>query len=420
MRYRIIQTLRSNQAAIDLTSIMVGVIILSVIAGIIGASIYALISWSQDRVAKNILNQISAAQNIYMHAGEGGGNQINTASYRHTQLAADTAKTYGTLYQLKTSQLVTISSGVTSSHPHNSSDGTVCITLATDGTAYTAYSRSATNTIFQLTDTDPNISKVAAGTSTCVGIAGQPYVVAAQPQPTATPTAAPTATTSPTASASPTTPQNPYIPQNGNAIAPCTPNTIVVYTLQPNSPTNNQLTISNLLITTLSTSPQNWAVCIDSTQSPYDQITGLSSINQAGVTAEKIGQYWVIHNNPNISASLITVNISFTFNITFNIELRQLDNITTTPGLPVGSSLIGQATQTFTISTPQTVKGLWKTRINLGTMAALIPNAKSTTISDANLTLTHDTGYYYYVETANANAAASLLNPYIFTVKMTT
>jgi len=57
--------LLSSKAAIDLASIMVGVIVIGLIGGVISATIFAVIPWAQDNAAKHQLQSIHTAQNAF-------------------------------------------------------------------------------------------------------------------------------------------------------------------------------------------------------------------------------------------------------------------------------------------------------------------------------------------------------------------
>ena len=57
--------LRSSRGAIDLASIMVGVIIIGLIGGVIAATVFAVIPWSQDKAAKQQLDSVHTAQNAF-------------------------------------------------------------------------------------------------------------------------------------------------------------------------------------------------------------------------------------------------------------------------------------------------------------------------------------------------------------------
>lgn len=54
---------RNEKGAIDLASIMVGVIVVGLIGGVIAATIFAVIPWAQDQAAKQQLDNIVTAEN---------------------------------------------------------------------------------------------------------------------------------------------------------------------------------------------------------------------------------------------------------------------------------------------------------------------------------------------------------------------
>jgi len=53
---------QSSRAAIDLASIMVGVIIIGLIGSVIGATVFAVIPWAQDNAARASLSQVRTAE----------------------------------------------------------------------------------------------------------------------------------------------------------------------------------------------------------------------------------------------------------------------------------------------------------------------------------------------------------------------
>jgi len=55
----------STRGAIDLASIMVGIIVIGIIGGVIGATVYAVVPWAQDNAAKGSLDAVRTAQNVY-------------------------------------------------------------------------------------------------------------------------------------------------------------------------------------------------------------------------------------------------------------------------------------------------------------------------------------------------------------------
>lgn len=81
---------RNEKGAIDLSSIMVGIIVIGLIGGIIAATVFAIIPWTQDKAAKQQLDAIAVAQSSYMGLSSGvppavpSGHQPN--SYANSKL----------------------------------------------------------------------------------------------------------------------------------------------------------------------------------------------------------------------------------------------------------------------------------------------------------------------------------------------
>lgn len=57
---------KNEDGAIDLASIMVGVIVVGLIGGVIAATVFAVIPWAQDNAAKQQLDSVVSAENAYM------------------------------------------------------------------------------------------------------------------------------------------------------------------------------------------------------------------------------------------------------------------------------------------------------------------------------------------------------------------
>ncbi|QNE48688.1 BspA family leucine-rich repeat surface protein (plasmid) [Glaciihabitans sp. INWT7] len=58
------QALRSASGAIDLASIMVGVLVIGIIGGVIAVAVFAVIPWSQNEAAKSVLSSVKTAQSV--------------------------------------------------------------------------------------------------------------------------------------------------------------------------------------------------------------------------------------------------------------------------------------------------------------------------------------------------------------------
>ena len=60
------EAFKNEEGAIDLASIMVGIIVIGLIGGVIAATVFAVIPWAQDNAAKQQLDSIAAAQSAYI------------------------------------------------------------------------------------------------------------------------------------------------------------------------------------------------------------------------------------------------------------------------------------------------------------------------------------------------------------------
>lgn len=128
------RALRTNTGAIDLASIMVGVIVIGVIAGTIAATVFAVIPWSQNAAAQQALDAVRTAEAVA---------QVQDSRFSNW-------------------------AGLRSTDRIQSSDTT---NVATDesGSCYVAVSASATGTVYYVTDSDPTPQKVTSGlTALCV------------------------------------------------------------------------------------------------------------------------------------------------------------------------------------------------------------------------------------------------------------
>jgi type II secretory pathway pseudopilin PulG len=154
------EAFKNEEGAIDLASIMVGIIVIGLIGGVIAATVFSVIPWAQDNAAKQQLDSIAAAQSSYigLSSDKGnakfGGGAITGSAAPYTYAAA--VKTVG-------------------------ADGTVTESLFNGGTAkvgignwgagnaahYAAAAKSASGKTFYITDakTQPTDEAVTASTN---------------------------------------------------------------------------------------------------------------------------------------------------------------------------------------------------------------------------------------------------------------
>jgi hypothetical protein len=125
-RPRLRDALRSTAGAIDLASIMIGVIVIGVIAGVIAATVFAVIPWAQDRAANASLDAVKTAESV---------------SYT-MQTSATGAGRYSSSSQLKTDGYLPPSKTVI---------------VFGNTTVYKAFSLSATGAVFYQTSASPTV-----------------------------------------------------------------------------------------------------------------------------------------------------------------------------------------------------------------------------------------------------------------------
>ena len=120
--------LRSEGGALDLASIMVGVLVIGIVGGVIAATVFAVIPWSQDRAARGALDAVKTAESVQygQSAGNGSGVFMGDADLSGTTNASGAA-----LMQASTR---------------------VKVTISTDGQHYIGASASETGTVFYISE----------------------------------------------------------------------------------------------------------------------------------------------------------------------------------------------------------------------------------------------------------------------------
>ena len=124
----VLAVLRTQGGAIDLASIMVGVLVIGIIGGVIAATVFAVIPWSQDNAAKQALDSVKSAESVQYSFSSGNGS----AAY------GTDAFLEGTTNAASKSLLQT--------------SPAIHIAVSSDGQHFVALSASATGVIFYSTD----------------------------------------------------------------------------------------------------------------------------------------------------------------------------------------------------------------------------------------------------------------------------
>jgi type II secretory pathway pseudopilin PulG len=128
----------SSKAAIDLASIMVGVIVIGLIGGVIAATVFAVIPWAQDSAAKQQLESIVNAQNAYKGLSSDASYQLKGAAKVNTY-ASSAALSENSLLQ---------------------TGATYCTEPTGNAAGYVGYSKSATGRVFTVShsNTKPSLT----------------------------------------------------------------------------------------------------------------------------------------------------------------------------------------------------------------------------------------------------------------------
>jgi hypothetical protein len=156
---------RNEEGAIDLASIMVGILVIGLTSAVISATVFAVIPWAQDSAAKHQLTSIATAQSVW--AGMKSSSPDNSASLV-AAAAPMTAYVPGAdLDELSEASFFTPSSGVNSTSGQWDNDATLCSAGLEDG--YTSAVVSASGNVFMASSFAPKPVKAAVGDQTCLG-----------------------------------------------------------------------------------------------------------------------------------------------------------------------------------------------------------------------------------------------------------
>lgn len=142
-RRPLLSRLAGTRGAIDLASIMVGVLVIGIIAGVIFASLFTVIPWAQDSAAKGEIDAVRLSEQV-------------------GYTAASPVKRYADLPGL-----------IAGGWIQTPADGTVTIGTDPEGTCWAAVIKSASGALFWGENTSPDTLPYEAGvsTSSCIDLA---------------------------------------------------------------------------------------------------------------------------------------------------------------------------------------------------------------------------------------------------------
>jgi surface protein len=137
--------LQNENGAIDLASIMVGIIVIGLIGGVIASTVFVVIPWTQDNAAKQQLDSVVSAESAYFGLSSDNPPALPAGSKPNT---------FGKSADLAAAKLM-------------GTGPRYCVTTPDDGKGYTAYSQSSSGVIFTVTDknTKATVLSIPAGSS---------------------------------------------------------------------------------------------------------------------------------------------------------------------------------------------------------------------------------------------------------------
>ena len=171
----------NEEGAIDLASIMVGIIVIGLIGGVIASTVFVVIPWAQDNAAKQQLDSVVQAENAYFGLSAATPSSL-PAGYVTNSFSDSAGLANANLLQ---------------------TSATYCVVTGTGSKSYQAYSASGSGSVWSVTDQN---SQPVAFTGTLP--ASCQFILASattSPSVTATATASPTATPTAYVDPAPTT-----------------------------------------------------------------------------------------------------------------------------------------------------------------------------------------------------------------------
>lgn len=161
---------KNENGAIDLSSIMVGIIVIGLIGGVIAATVFSVIPWSQDNAAKQQLDSVAAAQSAYIGLSYNGTTATYGGAIIDQYTSGSTSRTTYTA-DIDTNNRTSVGGASPVAQVLFSAPAESKIIIGKYGVTpdahYVAAIKSASGTRFYITDT--NTRATSAGTSGNLG-----------------------------------------------------------------------------------------------------------------------------------------------------------------------------------------------------------------------------------------------------------
>jgi len=364
----------SSRGAIDLASIMVGIIVIGLISATVAATVFAVIPWTQDSAAKQQLANIRTAENAYAGLAASPDSSASLVNVANPIIVAEgSTPSYASLKALVDKGLFGINPA--SNSAIISSDGNLCVTTGTN--SYRAEIKSASGNYFYSTDTQ-NPTKLAASQLNCLPAETSPNIT---------------------------------YDANGNWTEGATINGV-------NQPV---LFLGGFTVKTDSTQLVDWSIKLDRNAAPYSNltdgdvkaITGLPG--WATITSDA--------NTITISNNTTTMRVSKTAPVTigqlrFTYQIPTWTAAQTTAGTPysfttAGSNAVQGSVDVSLNNTGETRYGYWSADVDASAMKTAVGQAGTlsltTAATNAGFTITPKSGDIYTLTYAPSNAQNYML-----------
>ena len=132
---------RNEKGAMDLSSIMVGVLVIGLIGGVIAATVFAVIPWTQDNAAKQQIVSLHSAQNAYFGLSSSPSSVLPASAPRNSFYDSPGLELAGLMTQ----------------------SDSYCTVPINGGREYDAYSKSNSGKIFKSTNGNKTAVALAPG-----------------------------------------------------------------------------------------------------------------------------------------------------------------------------------------------------------------------------------------------------------------
>jgi hypothetical protein len=164
---RIHHALKSSRAAIDLASIMVGIIVIGLIGGVIAATVFAVIPWAQNNAAKQQLDSVVSAESSY--------RGLSADKDTNLQNAVSSPTSQSDPNQVVLNSTFTGSAGLAANNLLAlNTNGLYCVIATTDGKDYHAYSKSGSGQWYYATSGKTQPTEYTGANVPCVSSTGTP------------------------------------------------------------------------------------------------------------------------------------------------------------------------------------------------------------------------------------------------------